>query len=199
MALQDTLANISFIAVVAFINRIGLDASSGYGVAQKLTSFVLLIPSAIMQSMASFVAQNVGAGKEDRAKKAMQFGMIFGGIIGFFIAYLALFQGAAISSIFTSDAAVIARSAEYLKGFAAEAVLTCVLFSYMGYFNGHAKTFFVMCQGLAQSFLIRVPLSYIMSIQVDASLTNIGLAVPTSTVFGIILCSIYYFRKFRKI
>lgn len=194
MALQDTLTNLSFIALVAFINRLGLDASSGYGVAQKLQAFVMLIPSAIMQSMASFVAQNVGAKKEERARKAMKFGMIFGGVIGIFIMYLALFQGAAVSSIFTADQAVIARSTEYLKGFAPEAVLTCVLFSYMGYFNGHGKTFFVMCQSLAQSFLIRVPMSYIMSIQVNASLTKIGLAVPTSTVFGILLCTIYYFK-----
>ena len=56
---------------------------------------------------------------------------------------------------------------------------------------------FVMLQGLAQSFLIRLPMSYLMSIRPNASLTGIGLAAPTATVFGIVLCLLYYIR-FRK-
>ena len=72
IALQDMLVNISFLILCAIINGISLEASSGYGIAQKVTAFVMLIPSALMQSMSAFVAQNVGAGKEDRARKAMQ-------------------------------------------------------------------------------------------------------------------------------
>ena len=64
----------------------------------------------------------------------------------------------------------------------------------MGYFNGHSRSLFVMAQGLAQSFLVRLPMSYVMSIQPEASLTGIGLAAPTATVFGIVLCLIYYKR-----
>ena len=63
-------------------NKLGLEASSGYGVACKIVNFAMLIPSALMQSMASFVSQNVGAGKEDRAKKAMFTGIGIGLIVG---------------------------------------------------------------------------------------------------------------------
>ncbi|MBQ8596476.1 MAG: MATE family efflux transporter [Lachnospiraceae bacterium] len=198
LALQELLTNASFLALCAFINRLGLEASSGYGVAQRIQSFVLLIPSAIMQSMASFVAQNVGAGKEDRAKGAMKCGMAIGCSIGVVIAYLAFFHGDMLASVFTGDAPVIQKAFEYLRGFAPEAVVTCILFSYMGYFNGHSKSLFVMLQGLAQSFLIRLPMSYIMSIRPDASLTGIGLAAPTATVFGILLCTVYYFYMKKK-
>ena len=86
-----------------------------------------------------------------------------------------------------------------LRGFAAEAVVTSVLFSFMGYFNGHARTVFVMAQGLAQSFLVRLPVSYFMSIQPDASLTAIGLAAPAATVFGIAVCWVYYRRMNREL
>ena len=79
------------------------------------------------------------------------------------------------------------------------AVVTCILFSYMGYFNGHAKSLFVMLQGLAQSFLIRLPMSYIMSIRPNADLMGIGLAAPAATVFGIFLCTIYYFHMKKKL
>ena len=109
-----------------------------------------------------------------------------------------IFRGSLPAAIFTSDEPVIGRAAEYLRGFAPEAVLTSFLFSYMGYFNGKGKTLFVMAQGLAQTFLVRIPMSYFMSIQPDASLTKIGLAAPTATVFGIILCSIYFVVLGRK-
>ena len=197
LALQDVLTNVSFLAICAFVNRLGLDASSGYGVAQKIQSFVMLIPSALMQCMASFVAQNVGAGKEDRAKKGMFYGMAFGSAVGVVIGSIAFFGGDMLASIFTSDSLVIARAFEYLRGFALEAVITCILFSYMGYFNGHSKSVFVMTQGLMQSFLIRLPMSYVMSVRENASLTGIALAAPTATIFGIILCTIYY-KKMQK-
>jgi len=198
LALQDFLTNLSFLAICAFINRLGLDASSGYGVAQKIQLFVMLIPSAIMQSMASFVAQNVGARKEKRAKNAMKFGMLFGGGIGVVVAYVVFFHGDLIAKLFTNDGAVVTRAFEFLRGFAIESVVTCILFSFMGYFNGHSQSVFVMAQGLAQTFLIRLPMSYIMSIQKDASLFGVGLAAPTATVFGITLCVIYYIISSRK-
>lgn len=192
LAMQEFLTNISFLALCAFINKLGLDASSGYGIGQKIQSFILLIPSSLMQCMASFVAQNVGAGKEDRARKGMLYGMTIGASIGVVIAIFVFFKGDLLASIFTNDEQVISRAFEYLKGFALESIVTSFLFSYLGYFNGHSKSMFVMIQGLIQSFLIRLPMSYIMSIQPDASLTWIGFAAPTATIVGIIMCTIYY-------
>ncbi len=198
LALQEFLTNLTFLALCAFINRLGLESSSGYGVAQRIQSFIMLIPSSIMQSMASFVSQNVGAGKEDRAKSAMKCGMAMGTVVGVFIAYAAFFHGDLLAGLFTNDAAVVAKAFEFLRGFAPEAVVTSILFSYMGYFNGHSKSMFVMGQGLAQSFLVRLPMSYLMSIRPNATLTGIGLAAPTSTVFGIILSTIYYVYMNRE-
>lgn len=192
IAFQEILTQLSFLALCAFINRLGLDASSGYGVANKIVSFVMLVPGALMQSMASFVAQNVGAGKEKRAKKAMLTGMLVGCSIGIFIAILSFVRGDWLAAIFSNDAAVIARAAEYLKGFAPEAVVTAILFSFIGYYNGHSRTLFVMLQGIAQTFIVRLPMSYFMSIQPDASLTMIGLAAPCATVFGIVINVIFF-------
>ena len=53
--------------------------------------------------------------------------------------------------------------------------------------NGNGKTVWVMLQGLIQTLLVRLPFAYYMSIQPDASLTNIGLAAPISTAVGIVL------------
>jgi Na+-driven multidrug efflux pump len=128
----------------------------------------------------------------------MKCGMAFGASIGVVIAWLAFFHGDLLASIFSSDAAVIARAFEYLRGFAIEAVVTSFLFSFLGYFNGHSRSVFVMLQGLAQAFLVRLPMSYIMSIQPNASLTWIGLAAPTATCFGIAICLVYYLRMNKQ-
>ena len=198
IAFQEILTQLSFLALCAFINRIGLDASSGYGVANKIVNFIMLVPGALMQSMASFVAQNVGAGQEKRARKAMVTGMLIGSSIGIFIAILSFVRGDLLAAVFSNDAAVIARAAEYLKGFAPEAVVTAVLFSFIGYYNGHSRTLFVMLQGIAQTFIVRLPMSYFMSIRPDASLTMIGLAAPCATIFGIVINLVYFVKVNRE-
>ena len=187
LALQEFLTQVSFLALCAFVNRLGLEASSGYGVACKIVNFAMLIPSSLMQSMASFVSQNVGAGNKKRAKQSMFTGIGIGLVFGCAVFALAWFKGDLLSGIFTTDAAVIANGCAYLKGFAPETIATAVLFSMVGYFNGNDKTVWVMVQGLVQTLLVRLPMAYIMSIQPNASLTMIGLAAPTSTLVGVVL------------
>ncbi|WP_394272470.1 MATE family efflux transporter [Butyricicoccus sp.] len=198
LALQECLTNISFLILCAIINNMGLEASSGYGIAQKVVSFIMLIPSSLMQSMSAFVAQNVGAGKEKRARRAMVTGMAIGVTIGAFIFALSFFKGDVPSALFTSNPVFIEKSAEYLRGFSPEAVLTCVVFSYIGYFNGHSKPIPVMAQGITAAFLVRVPLSYLFSLKPGASLVDIGMAVPIASVYGIIFFTVCYAFTTRK-
>ena len=187
LALQEFLTQISFLALCAFVNRLGLEASSGYGVACKIVNFAMLVPSSLMQSMASFVSQNIGAGKKKRAKQSMFTGIGVGLAVGCVVFVLVLFKGDVLCSIFSTDAAVIQNGFAYLKGFAPETLVTAILFSMIGYFNGNNKTVWVMTQGLIQTLLVRLPLAYFMSIQPNASLTKIGLAAPVATTVGIVL------------
>ena len=198
LALQEFLTQLSFLALCAFVNRLGLEASSGYGVACKIVNFAMLIPSSLMQSMASFVSQNMGAGNPKRAKKAMFTGIGIGLAFGCAMFALVFFRGDLLSNVFTTDVAVIQNAFAYLKGFAPETLATAVLFSMVGYFNGSDKTVWVMVQGLVQTLLVRLPMAYIMSIQPNASLTMIGLAAPTSTVVGIVLNVCFFLALARR-
>ena len=187
LALQEFLTQVSFLALCAFVNRLGLEASSGYGVACKIVNFAMLVPSALMQSMASFVSQNIGAGKKKRAKKSMFTGIGVGLVVGCLVFALVIFKGDMLAGFFSTDEAVIVNGYAYLKGFALETIVTAILFSMVGYFNGNNKTIWVMTQGLIQTLLVRLPLAYFMSIQPNASLTKIGLAAPISTMVGVVL------------
>ena len=147
-----------------------------------IVNFAMLIPSALMQSMASFVSQNIGAGKAMRAKKSMFTGIGIGPVVGCMVFLVVMFGGDILAGFFTTDVVVIQKGDAYLKGFALETIVTAILFSMVGYFNGNNKTVWVMTQGLIQTLLVRLPFAYVMSIRPNASLTKIGLAAPVSTM-----------------
>ena len=109
-----------------------------------------------------------------------------------------MLKGDALAGFFSPDAEVVQKGFEYLKGFAPETILTAILFSMLGYFNGNNKTLWVMAQGLIQTLLVRLPFAYVMSIQPNASLTKIGLAAPVSTLVGVLLNVGFYLYLDRK-
>ena len=189
IALQETTVQISFLVVNSVINQMGLMPSAGYGIAQKIVSFIMLVPSSIMQ--------NIGAGKKSRAWKGFYTAIITGCSVGIIIFMVGFFGGGVLSSFFTNDSEVIAQSAAYLKGFSADCILTCVLFSSIGYFNGCGKSIPVMIQGITSAFCIRIPVSIIMSRLPETSLTYVGMATPITTVYGIIFFVIC-FRLLNK-
>lgn len=204
IAFQEFLTQFSFMCLLAFINGMGstesirLASSSGYGIANKIVAIVMLVPSALMQSMSSFIAQNVGAGKERRAQKAMGYGMLIGGCIGIVMTAAAFFGGLVLAAAFTDNVAYQMKAAEYLQGFSLEAIVTSILFSFIGYYNGHNQTLFVMFQGMAQSFLVRLPMAYAMSRMFPDSLVYVGAAAPAATVFGIAVNLVYFLMFSQK-
>lgn len=192
IALQDLLVSISFLVILAIVNSLGLVASAGVGVAEKLCAFIMLVPSAYMQSMSAFVAQNIGAERYDRAKKALLCGILSSLAVGVVMFYVSFFQGDKLSTIFTSDPEVIAAAASYLKAYAFDCILTSFLFCFSGYFNGCGKTMFNMAQGVLGAFCVRIPVSYFVSRIAGVPLFYIGLATPCSTIVQIVLCLIYF-------
>lgn len=198
IALQEAMVQISFLVVNSIVNNMGLMPSAGYGVAQKLVSFITLIPSTVMQSTSAFVAQNIGANNLKRAQRGYFTAVVTGCVVGILIFYIGFFHGDLISSPFTTDPEVILQSAAYLKGFSAECILTCVLFGSVGYFNGCRRTMPVMIQGIASAFLIRIPVSLFMANLPNTNLTYVGTATPITTVCGIIFYMICFKIMYKR-
>ena len=198
IALQDLLVGISFLIILAIVNQYGVITSAGVGVAEKMCGFFLLAPIAFSQGISSFVAQNYGAGKMDRARKALRYGISISLGCGVVLGYLAFFHSVPLSGIFSDDAAVCRASGEYLKAFSFDCLLTAFLFCFMGFFNGCARTRFVMLQGIAGAFLVRVPLSYLFSRWFGGNIFILGLATPASSFVQVLLCIIYYLKFKRK-
>lgn len=188
IALQDMLVSVSFLVILAIVNSMGVIASAGVGVAEKVCAFIMLISSAFMQSISAFVAQNYGAGRMDRAKKALFYGVAVSFVIGVGMFFLTFFHGDLLAGIFSSDEEVIFAAADYLKAYAIDCMFTAIFFCYTGFYNGIGRTRFVMLQGIIGAFCVRVPVSYFMSIQPNPSLFHIGLATPMSSALQLVLC-----------
>ena len=198
VALQDLLANFSFLAILAIINEIGLTESASVGVAEKLCGFIMLVPSAFMQSMSSFVAQNMGAKKPERARKALLCGIMLSLAVGVLMFFFTFFHGELLSGLFAEKPETVAGAAEYLKAYAIDCIFTSFLFCFMGYFNGCGRTTFVMLQGVLCAFGIRIPVSWIMSRQTPVSLFRIGLAIPASTIVQIVICVSFFIITLKR-
>lgn len=179
----------------------GVTASAGVGVAEKVCAFIMLISSAFMQSISVFVAQNYGAGQMDRAKKALHYGVAVSFAIGVGMFFLSFFHGGALAGIFSSDTMVIDAAADYLKAYAIDCMLTAIFFCYIGFYNGIGLTKCVMIQGILGAFCVRVPVSWFMSRQPGATLFDIGLATPMSSALQIVLClgCMLYLKKKQRV
>ena len=75
IALQEMLVQFSFLFIQVVVNRMGVAESAAVGVAEKVCVFLMLVASAYMQSISAFVAQNNGAGRFDRSRKALFYGI----------------------------------------------------------------------------------------------------------------------------
>lgn len=198
VGLQELLVGTSFLVIQTVVNSFGVTASAGIGVAEKVCVFIMLVPSAYMQSMSAFVAQNMGAGNPKRADRALLCGVSTAFCVGLLMGVLTFFHGDIMAAMFSSDAAVIEAAHSYLKAYAIDCLLTSFLFCFIGYFNGREKTLFVMLQGLIGAFGVRIPIVWLVSRIPGATLFRIGLATPASSLVQVTLCLGMFFWIHRK-
>lgn len=191
MGVQSVLINISFMFITAIINSMGLTASAAMGIGDKIVSFTFMPQSAFSASVAVVVAQNYGAGKMERANRAVWYA------IGVCTAIEAVFLGICLlfprfmPSMFSNDAAVIDMTGLYMKAYSIDGVLTAISFNLSALLNGCGKTTFNMVQNLVSTFLGRIPATWFFSRLASADLFLIGLAAPASTVMSILMLLLY--------
>lgn len=198
IALLRMCNEISYLLILGFVNTLGVIASSGVGIAEKLVMFVILIPTTYMSAISAFVAQNRGANQPKRAKRAMWVGMASASVVGGILAYTAFFHGDLMSRLFINDPAVISASAEFLKATSIECFILSIAYCFSGYFNGIEKTGFVMLQGVCASLLVRTPFAYFASIRPEPTLFGIGFSAPAAALFMLGVSALYYLFKGRK-
>ena len=198
IALQDFLNTVSFLIITSIVNSLGLIASAGIGISEKLFVFLSIVPMSFMSALSAFVAQNMGAPRPGRARLALRSALMIALALGVPVFAATHFAGGTLAALFSSDADVVAATAEYLRGSSFEYLMIPVTFCLLGYFNGREHTAFTMIQGLLASFLVRIPLSYLLSRVPGTSMWLISLAVPASSMANMALCVAYYVLLRRR-
>ena len=198
IAAQEALTGVSFMVILSILNGFGLTASAGVGVAEKICALMFIVPGAMMAAVSAFSAQNIGAGKRERARSGMYFGMGICFAVGCLMFGISFFRGAELSGIFSKDPEVCLASADYLRSYSIDCMLVGFNFSMMGYLNGCGQTGFVALQGILSTFLVRIPVSWFMSRIPGVSLFQVGFATPLATVFAIVLTVLYLVRYEKR-
>ena len=188
IAMQDFLTTFSFLIIISIVNSLGLVASAGVGISEKLFIFLSITPVAFMSALSTFTAQNMGAGQPARARAALFSAMKVSLCFGAAMFALTFWGGGLLASLFSSDAAVIEAAAQYLRGSSGENLINALTFCMLGYFNGREHTAFVMAQGLCTAFLVRIPLSYLFSLLPGAGMLTISLAILATALVSLALC-----------
>ncbi|MCD7863359.1 MAG: MATE family efflux transporter [Lachnospiraceae bacterium] len=194
LAMQDVLVHFSFLAISAIINTLGLVASAAVGVAEKFMGFAFIPSSVFSSAVATMVAQNVGAGQRKRAVSSMRYGIGFSLICGVLICLLCQTVPEALIGIFSKDEAVITAGAQYIRTYSIDCVLVSFVFCMNAYFNGNGQSFICFAHSIAATFLIRIPVTWLMSRVSTGSLLPMGLAAPAASLFSIVVCLLYFWR-----
>ncbi|MDL2217207.1 MATE family efflux transporter [Christensenellaceae bacterium OttesenSCG-928-M15] len=197
LALQNILVNISFLLITMITNAMGLIVSAAVGVVDKVSNFVLLIPSSISNAVSAMVAQNIGAGQHDRALKSMRAGIYLSLCVCTLACIWTQVAPQTLTAIFASDEEVIKAGAMYLRAYGIDSVIVCFVFNMNAYFNGCGKSYFTMAHNISTTFLIRIPVSYILSRIEGMTLLEIGMAVPLASFVSMLMC-LYFLKRSKE-
>lgn len=188
VAVQDGCIQIAFIIITIIANRRGLNDAAAVGIVEKIISAVFIVPSSMLASVSALAAQNIGAGKHDRADKTLRYATMITTIYGVIVAVIMQFVSAWAVGIFTADAAVIVLGSQYIKGYIWDCIFAGIHFSFSGYFCAYGKSYIGFVHNILSIVLVRVPGSYLASKLYADTLFPMGLAAPAGSVLSVIIC-----------
>ena len=168
VALQDGFIQISFIIITIIANRRGLADAAAVGIVEKIMSFLFLIPSSMLSAVSAIGAQNVGAGKPERAVSTLRCAVLLACGTSFVIAAGIQFLAEPIIALFTDAARadgpeVIRLGGQYLRGYVWDSFLAGLQFSFSGYFCAIGRSGFSFLHNALSIVCVRIPGAYFAS------------------------------------
>lgn len=161
VAAKQLAINCSMLFVNAQINNFGVLAVAVTGVSNKLIQLMTIVSQAMNDATASFVGQNMAAGKFDRVRRSVYDSVGFCMIFAIVISVLFLIFPYQIFGIFSSDPDVIAQAPSYLKASCTLVVSFALMSPMLGLINGVGNTMLNMVIAIADGVVGRIALSLI--------------------------------------
>lgn len=198
VACQDGLIQVAFIIITIIANRRGLSDAAAVGIVEKIISFVFLVPSSMLSTVSALCAQNIGAGKHDRAAKTLQYAIMIAVGFGLTVSVLVQFFAEPVVGLFTTDQLVQIMGGQYFRGYIWDCVFAGIHFSFSGYFCAYGRSEFSFLHNITAIVLVRVPGVYLMSKLFADTLYPMGLATACGSLLSVVICVVvYHYLKSR--
>ena len=197
IAMQDGFIQIAFIVITIIANRRGLNDAAAVGIVEKMISLFFLVPSSMLSTVSALGAQNIGAGKPDRAIQTLRYAVMLAAGFGVLASIAIQFTAKGIVSLFTDPstadgAAVVRFGGQYLRGYIFDCIFAGIHFSFSGFFCACRKSGLSFLHNILAIVLMRVPGVYVTSKLFPATLLPMGLATAAGSLLSVVICLIAF-------
>ena len=207
IAIQDGLIQIAFIVITVIVNHRGLNEAAAVGIVEKVISFLFLVPSSMLSTVSALGAQNIGAGKPERAVQTLRYAVMIAVGFGMIVSIIVQFTAEPIVSLFTDPstadgASVVRFGAQYIRGYIFDCIFAGIHFSFSGYFCACGKSELSFLHNIIAIVLVRIPGVYLTSKLFPYTLFPMGLATAAGSLLSVVICVIAFTiirRKDRKL
>lgn len=192
IAVQDGFIQIAFMVITVIANQRGLNDAAAVGIVEKIIGVVFLVPSTLLSAVSALSAQNIGAGKHERAEATLRYAIIMAAAFGLVISVIVQFTGSSIVGIFTEDRQVILLGNQYLKAYIWDCMFAGIHFSFSGYFCACGLSGISFLHNALAIVLVRVPGAFLASKYFADTLYPMGMAAPAGSLLSVIVCVIAF-------
>ena len=153
----------------------------------------------MLSSISAIAAQNAGAGKHQRSRLSLRYGITITVVFGLFAAGMCQIFSEQIVALFSSaEPQVITLGGQYLRAYALECIFAGVHFCFSGYFCAYNKAIYSFIHNIVSIMLIRIPGTYIASVMFPDTLYPMGLAAPAGSLLSVVICTALYILMQKK-
>ena len=203
IAVQDGLIQVAFIVITIIANRRGLNDAAAVGIVEKIMSFIFLVPSSMLSTLSALGAQNIGAGKPERAKTTMCYGILITTCFGLAVVALMQFYANSFVALFTDSSTqdglqVVTMGGQYLRGYIWDCLFAGMHFCFSGYFCACGRSSLSFVHNIIAIALVRIPGVYITSKMFTDTLFPMGLATAAGSLLSVMICLVMYAMLSRK-
>lgn len=199
VAVQDGFIQISFLVITAIANGRGVDVAAAVGIVEKLIGFFFLVPSAMLSSVSAITAQNAGAGKHERGRKTLRYGILISVGFGLTMAFLCQFFSEALVGLFAKDEPEVVRLGDqYLRAYIFDCAAAGIHFCFSGYFCAYGRAGLSFIHNVLSVLLVRIPGAYLASVYFPDTLYPMGWAPPAGSLLSAVICAAFFVGLRRK-
>lgn len=188
IAMQDGFIQIAFIVITIIANRRGLNDAAAVGIVEKIIGILFLVPSSMLQSVSALSAQNVGAGKHDRARRTLVYASTMSVLWGLIAVIAMQIDAEAFIGLFADSAKVVRLGGQYMRGYVWDAALAGIHFCFSGYFCAYGLSGISFIHNSLSIVCVRIPVAYFASKYFTDTLFPMGLASTAGSALSVIIC-----------